>query len=75
MDREVYFCVYCRQCKYEKVPESEDPCFLCLDTPVNEDTHRPINFSPSNKKNSDIRQCTKYAKVLERGKRCPFRTD
>lgn len=42
--REVSFYKYCEQCKYEKLPENEWPCFECLDNTWNEDTDKPINY-------------------------------
>lgn len=41
----VHFENYCNKCKYEKRKEEEEPCRECLDTPVNEDSHRPVKFS------------------------------
>lgn len=44
MEKEVYFGDYCKTCKYEKNLESEDPCYDCLNEPVNEDSHKPIRW-------------------------------
>lgn len=41
---EVYFDEWCSKCKYEKCEEYEDPCWYCLDEPVNIDSHKPIEF-------------------------------
>ena len=42
--KEVYFSEYCKTCKYEKVPESEDPCDECLEYPMNTYSHKPVNW-------------------------------
>ena len=42
--KEVYFHVYCEQCKHVKVPEHEDPCDECLHEPVNAHSHKPVKF-------------------------------
>lgn len=44
MEKEVYFGDYCKTCKYEKVSEQDDPCYDCLNNPVNEDSHKPIRW-------------------------------
>lgn len=40
----VEFVEYCHKCKHAETPENESPCWECLDEPVNEDSHKPINF-------------------------------
>lgn len=35
---------YCKRCKYYEKPEHEDPCWDCLDYPVNAWTHKPMRF-------------------------------
>ena len=40
----VEFNEYCKKCEYRDLSERDDPCFDCLDEPVNVYTHRPINF-------------------------------
>lgn len=42
--KEVYYNEYCHQCKYWDKKESEDPCWDCLDTPFNYDSHKPLYF-------------------------------
>lgn len=42
--KEVFFDVYCPQCKYKDVEEIEDPCNECLTYPANENSHKPIKF-------------------------------
>lgn len=40
----VEFVEYCPKCEYINVEATEDPCNECLNHPVNEDSHKPINF-------------------------------
>lgn len=42
--KEVYFGEYCKTCKYEKKTESEDPCYECLENPVNLYSHKPMYY-------------------------------
>lgn len=35
---------YCPKCKYFSLDDSDDPCNECLTVPVNEFSHKPINF-------------------------------
>lgn len=46
----VYFENYCKDCKYEKLAEEKEPCSTCLDSPVNEYSHRPTQFVKKGKK-------------------------
>ena len=43
-DKEVYFSTYCDKCQYSDLKEEEDPCYECLDNPVNTYSHKPVNF-------------------------------
>ena len=45
----VEFFIYCKQCKNHPVNETEDPCNECLTTPVNIESHKPINFEAQTK--------------------------
>lgn len=40
----VFFERYCNSCKYEKRDEGEDPCRNCLNSPVNEHSHKPVEY-------------------------------
>ena len=40
----VDFHKYCDICKYKDLSERDDPCFECLDEPVNAYSDRPVNF-------------------------------
>ena len=44
MEKEVYFGEYCKTCENEKKKEEDDPCYDCLNNPVNEDSHKPIHY-------------------------------
>lgn len=35
---------YCNTCENFNKKEDDDPCFDCLDQPVNEDSRKPINY-------------------------------
>ena len=45
----VYFKKYCPTCKYEEVPEEDDPCNECLSYPVNVHTDRPVKWEEKEK--------------------------
>lgn len=38
----VRFDLYCKTCKYALKSESEDPCWDCLDNPVNTYSRKPV---------------------------------
>ena len=40
----VEFDKYCEKCKFFNTPDSMDPCDTCLGNPVNENSHKPVNF-------------------------------
>jgi len=45
-NKEVFFDVYCPMCKFKDDDESDvnSPCYDCLEAPVNQDSHKPINY-------------------------------
>lgn len=47
--KEVYFDKYCKTCKYENTPESEDPCDECLMYGSNLHSHKPVNWKEKEK--------------------------
>lgn len=47
--KEVYFGVYCNQCKYKDKAETDEPCDDCLNEPVNSYSHKPAYFEEKNK--------------------------
>lgn len=42
--KEVYFGHYCRTCKHQNLSDQEDPCFDCLNEPVNLYSHKPVKW-------------------------------
>lgn len=42
--REVSYEKYCGICKHADCPEHEDPCFECLDNPLNYYTEKPVKW-------------------------------
>ena len=51
-DKIVNFHEYCAECVYFDKEEKDDPCFECLENPVNEFSHRPVYFKEKEKKMS-----------------------
>ena len=49
--KEVYFDNFCALCKHKDLDEAEDPCDECLSEPVNEYSHKPVNFIAEEKTN------------------------
>lgn len=49
--KEVYFGEWCSKCKHYKKREDEDPCYDCLDEPVNVHSHKPVYFEEPEKVN------------------------
>lgn len=47
--KEVYFCQYCKSCKYEKLSEHEEPCDDCLSESVNVYSHKPLYYEEKEK--------------------------
>lgn len=45
-DKFVDFNVYCSKCKYANCEEWDKPCDDCLEYPVNDDSHKPVRFTP-----------------------------
>ena len=44
MDKEVYFGDYCKTCKHEPLTEDQTPCDDCLNNPINDDSHKSVNW-------------------------------
>lgn len=47
IEKIVDFEKYCKYCKHNNDPEYTEPCRFCLDTPVNNNSERPIYFEPT----------------------------
>lgn len=43
----VFFDIYCHKCKHWDSDELEDPCNECLTYGGNFDSHKPVNYEPS----------------------------
>jgi hypothetical protein len=50
IEKFVEFNEFCHRCKHKSVPETEDPCNECLTEPINEHSHKPVNFEKFEKK-------------------------
>lgn len=48
--KEVYFHEFCKTCKHEKKAETDDPCWKCLENPVNVYSHKPTHWEEKNEK-------------------------
>lgn len=42
--REVDFNRYCKTCAHKDVKEKDDPCFDCLQEPMNQNSHKPVRY-------------------------------
>lgn len=47
--KEVFFDVYCPDCKHKTEPETEKPCDECLGYFVNDNSHKPVLFEQRKK--------------------------
>lgn len=43
---------YCKLCKHYKKKETEEPCFSCMEEPINEGTAKPVNWEGRSEKKS-----------------------
>ena len=60
LDKEVYFGVYCPQCKHWKKSEWEDPCDDCLNEPKNTDSHKPVYFEEDVRRKAKLERSAKH---------------
>lgn len=44
VDKEVEFDKYCPYCAHVNEFDGDDPCDECLANPVNQNSHKPINY-------------------------------
>lgn len=42
--KEVYFSLYCDQCKHKDLEDTKDPCNECLSIPGRPNSHKPFYF-------------------------------
>ena len=55
IEKIVDFEKYCKYCKHKNDPEYTEPCRFCLDTPVNNNSERPIYFEPTDELNKNAK--------------------
>ena len=48
--KEVYFNLYCNQCKYKETEETEKPCNDCMSIPARPYSHKPEYFKEKESK-------------------------
>lgn len=51
--KEVYFDQYCKTCKHLNKKEDDDPCFDCLNEPVNLYSHKPVKWEKGSVKKDE----------------------
>lgn len=44
--KEVRFDLYCRSCVNKDTPEKDEPCSECLSQGWNDDSRKPIRYTP-----------------------------
>ncbi len=69
IDKEVYFHIYCPMCVEKDTPEAEEPCFSCLESEVNEQSHIPVKFKPKDKDEFE-KFLQKVKDIQDRGLNC-----
>lgn len=42
--KEVYFHEYCKKCKHYTNNVMKEPCWECMDEPINLYSHKPVKF-------------------------------
>lgn len=47
--KEVWFDLYCHNCKHKDVNDHEDPCNECLCNTYNIQSHKPVNWKEKDK--------------------------
>ena len=48
--KEVNYFQYCPNCKHETEPDDFDPCHYCLEEPMRQYSHKPLNYEPKERK-------------------------
>lgn len=57
----VRYDIYCNKCEYKKTNEAFEPCYECLNNPVNLHSRKPVNF-----KVREFRKRKGYFKQIKR---------
>lgn len=42
--KEVEYDKWCKNCRYEQLEETDDPCYDCMGEPVNLYSHKPVKW-------------------------------
>lgn len=66
-DKEVYFGLYCDRCIYRGAKETDDICSVCLENPVNTDSHKPVQY----KEGENLRKKAMDDGVVKTGEAMP----
>ena len=71
IEKFVDFKTDCKYCKHKDDADYMDPCNFCLDTPVNDNSERPICFEPTDeiKKKDKVQKERKRLESRSRLKR------
>lgn len=48
-EKEVYFHEYCEKCKHWDLADHLEPCCDCLESPLNDASHKPVKFEEKGK--------------------------
>jgi hypothetical protein len=64
-EREVYYYEYCPYCVHKDKAEDEDPCYECLDNPVNIDSRKPMRFEDDRSSLHHVGKTTRHGKVQQ----------
>ncbi len=43
-EKEAWFWMYCKHCEFNNEKDFEGVCDECLNSPSNEDSHKPVNY-------------------------------
>lgn len=58
----VDFDTYCQNCKYFKKEDWKDPCHMCLNTPTNTNSRKPLYFEQKEFTKKELRELKKNKK-------------
>lgn len=64
--KEVYFNQYCPTCKYSDLSEDQDPCWDCLEEPMNYDSHKPYFWEEEKSASSKSKKNANRTRVNDR---------
>lgn len=61
-EKEVFFFEWCKKCQYDKQPEDKDPCWDCLNEPMNIESHKPVHFKEKENVDKTKRTISRFKK-------------